>query len=538
MCATTCLDDEKHKHIPDDQCFVHKWGDHIKCIHDLKWSEKQKLNSEIIYLKKKCKESLKNEDYKILQEKQNEISKYNSYNPDTTFCIERKFRWYKGYVGIIPKILSKLTSERYLVKAEIGNLKKIISDEQDKDKENELKDKINAFDGKQNALKIVANALYGFCGAKSDFENLLPIAMCTTFCGRMYIQQISDFIKKKYNGRIIYGDTDSNYVQFPDMDYKDLNSFCFKVADEISNLFGQNSVIKILYEEKIMHIINVKKKNYLMKLLNESNKIKAKGVMMVKRDNCSFIIDFYKQVINLVFDEIDFDDIIYFLIQNCLLLICRQVDPEKLKISKSVGSWGDGTAVKNSDGSITIGKYKVRKIDGDEKFVQDYLVKNNFSSLNEYYRSCLPASIQLVFRLLDRGNLITPGERIDYIVTGLYNTNDKLEKRIERIDYFRENSEILDIDYLHYLKKLFNALDDLFFVVFKKEYNFNFDSLNCIGARLNKTNCKKCFYCLTRLRLFLESKNGPCLNLYLQFYRKLKMNEEFKLYCNINKFYK
>ena len=549
LCTSTLLDPELHSHISDEMCFVHKWGDHIKCNHDTKWFTKQNLNKEIIQIRKKCKKDLCNEDYEILKQKTDEFEKYSTYNPNVTFCQDRYFRWYKGYKGIIPMILEKLTKERYCVKAEMKKISKELENEKDDLKKIELEDRINAFDGKQNALKIVANGVYGFCGAKSDFENLTPIAMCTTYCGRIYITRISEFIKGNYNGQVIYGDTDSNYVHFPDVDFKDLSKFCYKVASEMSNLFEKNTdgdqIIKILYEEKIMDMIIPTKKNYLMKLLNENNKIKAKGVMMVKRDNCKFIVSVYSQIIDLIFKTTNFDDLLFCIVENSLKIIQRQVDYENLKISKSIGSWGDGNSFVNGDGTITIGKYKVRKIMGSVEQVEETLRLKKFSCLEDYYKSCLPASIQLVFRMLKRGTLITPGERIDYLVTGLYKSNEKLENRIEQIDFFKLNSEIYDIDYLHYLKKLYNALDGLICIIYKdlKQINFDDEKLICLTKKKMKEsneyeNCKKCFRCLTKMRLYIENNNGPCKNLFLQFQNKLKVNQEIQKLFLENKFVK
>ena len=77
-------------------------------------------------------------------------------------------------------------------------------------------------DGRQLALKISANSVYGFTGATIGKLPLLAISSSVTAFGRVMIESTKALVEEKYtkeNGyandaKIIYGDTDSVMVKF------------------------------------------------------------------------------------------------------------------------------------------------------------------------------------------------------------------------------------------------------------------------------------------------------------------------------------
>merc|ERR550539_830466 len=110
--------------------------------------------------------------------------------------------------GLLPEILQDLLSARKKAKAD---LKK----ETDPFKKGVL-------DGRQLALKISANSVYGFTGAQGGKLPCLEISQSVTAFGRMMIDETKNEVEAKYtiaNGyehdaKVIYGDTDSVMVRF------------------------------------------------------------------------------------------------------------------------------------------------------------------------------------------------------------------------------------------------------------------------------------------------------------------------------------
>lgn len=83
----------------------------------------------------------------------------------------------------------------------------------------ELKQKAVMLDGKQNALKISANSVYGWAGRALANGNKFPclaISAAVTWNGRLMIEATKQHLVSNYPGSdVIYGDTDSCMVIFP-----------------------------------------------------------------------------------------------------------------------------------------------------------------------------------------------------------------------------------------------------------------------------------------------------------------------------------
>jgi len=103
--------------------------------------------------------------------------------------------------GILPQILDELLAARKRAKKDMANA----TDPMEKAVQN----------GRQLALKISANSVYGFTGANVGQLPCLPIAATVTAYGRNLLLQTKAFVEGKYNkangyeydAEIVYGDT-------------------------------------------------------------------------------------------------------------------------------------------------------------------------------------------------------------------------------------------------------------------------------------------------------------------------------------------
>ncbi len=85
---------------------------------------------------------------------------------------------------------------------------------------------------------IVHNSMYGAMGVKKGYLPFMPGAMCTCFMGRTNIQIVASTIQEKYGGKLVYGDTDSNYISFPHLKTAQESwDYAEHVAAEVSKLF-------------------------------------------------------------------------------------------------------------------------------------------------------------------------------------------------------------------------------------------------------------------------------------------------------------
>ena len=69
-------------------------------------------------------------------------------------------------------------------------------------------------DGRQLALKISANSVYGFTGAVVGQLPCLEISSSVTLIGRTMIEKTKNEVERIYDANVIYGDTDSVMVKF------------------------------------------------------------------------------------------------------------------------------------------------------------------------------------------------------------------------------------------------------------------------------------------------------------------------------------
>ena len=251
--STLVLDDS----VPDDLCHVMSWSDHQGCTHDPKVIRKTELNEIIKKKEAEIAELRKERDKKGNKDKKgdynamiDEIKKetkpfreerteLNKSKPKHIICCPRKYRWLKKPLGVLPEILIHLLDTRKATK----NLLKDAKAKLKTMKEGTLEYEAQAtycdiLDQRQNALKISANSGYGITGARKGYLTCMPVAMCTTYMGRVAIEKASKAIVENHKGVLVYGDTDSNYVSFPHLNTaKELWDYAFKVSEEVSKLY-------------------------------------------------------------------------------------------------------------------------------------------------------------------------------------------------------------------------------------------------------------------------------------------------------------
>jgi DNA polymerase delta subunit 1 len=125
---------------------------------------------------------------------------HNIKTGDTYTTEDRDYTFAKHIPGVLPELLRHLLKSRKAVKAEMN--------------------KATGFDkfvlnGRQNALKIVCNSVYGFCGVSAQ-KGLLPckpVAAVTTLKGRAFIDAAKTYVEATWPGsKVLYGDTDSIMV--------------------------------------------------------------------------------------------------------------------------------------------------------------------------------------------------------------------------------------------------------------------------------------------------------------------------------------
>lgn len=502
ICWSTMVKDDN---ISDEKCHVMKWEDHVGCCHDPKVIRIKELD-ELIRRKEavikdirterdlKCNKNRKDEftvkigeikeKTKPLRKERESLKKSKVKN---VMCAQRNFRWLKSPQGVLPEILANLLQSRAQVRAEMKKMKKELEGVgKDNLRYGFLCTHIEVLDKRQLALKISANSAYGTLGVKTGYLPLMPGAMCTTYMGRNAVQKAATEIQTKYKGKLVYGDTDSNYIVFPHLvTPQECWDYAVMVAKNVSDLFPRP--MSLAFEETIdWKFFMVSKKRYMSIECNREGdpkrdkktgdvEISKKGVLLQRRDNCDFIRHVYAEVTTMIFDYKEKEDVLYFVTTEMNKLCSHYYPTEKFVVTKSVGDTGnlqpkEGTNEKTKKQCIKVGDYIIRKkLPDSAEERKKVLEKDDCKRAEEFYLKQLPAQAQLAEKMRNRGQLVSAGSRIEYVVTTMGGHTAKQFVKIESLEYFNKHSDVLEIDYLDYLEKLVNPLDQLLSI----RYNAN-----------------------------------------------------------------
>jgi DNA polymerase elongation subunit (family B) len=490
-----------------------------------KLKEKEKELKELRKERDKKSNKHRKDEFKLLisnflksmKPLRDEKARLQKTKPKHISCCKRKFRWLKSPMGVLPEILTHLLDTRSATKKEMKKEKELLKEmkkEQEKLNGDKVKNKekikqleiaieektiyIDVLDQRQLALKVSANSGYGCLGTRKGYLPLLPGAMATTYMGRKAIEKAAEAIQKQHGGVLIYGDTDSNYISFPKLKTaQECWDYSVKVASEVSKLFPKP--MSLAYEEKVYwRFFIITKKRYMSLTCDRDGKmdkdISKKGVLLQRRDNCQFVRHVYERVIMMVFNK-EKESVIedYILEQYNKLCTSRSTSPKDgdessktpnsfdisfFTVTKSVGNVEkdeDGILCpklgKDKDGKecYKIGDYKVKLLPEDEDKREKQFKLKNCDTASEYYLRCLPAQAQLAEKMRARGQFVSAGSRIEYVITTNGGHTAKQYMKIESLEYFQRHSVALEIDYMYYLKQIANPMDQVLDIIFKRK---------------------------------------------------------------------
>jgi len=489
--------------IPDEKCHVMQWEDHIGCEHDPKVIRKMQLNKVIEVEKEKIKKlrDKKNKTTDKFRKKElgdeiqtlvddlkpyvKERSDLNKSKPKNPMCAKRYYRFLKQPRGVLPTIIQNLLDARaHTRNVDMVKTKKKINELETNGENNtkeieSLNSLLGVLDKRQLAYKVSANSMYGAMGVRRGYLPFMPGAMCTTYMGRKNIEITADTIVKKFGGHLVYGDTDSNYINFPLMEGKsdeELWDYSEFVADELTKLFPPP--IKLEFEGAIYNFFFIlSKKRYMHRKIEKkrgklvySDSIGKKGVLLARRDNSNFVRVVYEGVINHIADKTPREDVLYFVLEKINKMFSGCNPYTDFVVTKSVGNSGGliPEPFTNEKGvrKAKIGDYTVKLLSSDPTERKEQLKLKGAETEEEYYLLSLPAQVQLAERMQRRGQRVDAGTRLEYLITDPDRHTAKQYEKVECADYYSKHSTILELDYFYYLKALVNPLDQVLSVAY------------------------------------------------------------------------
>jgi DNA polymerase delta subunit 1 len=257
---------------------------------------------------------------------------------------EYEFRWYQGKKGLLPLMLRKCINARNVEKA---IMKKLFN----AGKKDSLEYAVA--DNKQEALKCAANSAYGATGAQNSGKmSLYECTMCTTFRGREKITLVNETFKRDYGAEIVYNDTDSAFIKFPNITTPEqCNAMGEKAAEVATALFknpsNPNSITK-LEHEKSGDCIFFKAKKYVMVTINKETKddqkageynftsggIIKRGIAIQRRDYNEWTRECYTYLLMMILYKASFQQVLQMASYMVYQTLSGKLDINKLVLHK------------------------------------------------------------------------------------------------------------------------------------------------------------------------------------------------------------
>ena len=408
--------------VPDHACHVIEWWDHIGCEHDV---EK------------------------------------HATRPKQVVCQKFRYRFLKEPIGVIPRALIQLLEQRKQTK----NLMKKVSREIDADPKNpRLQTLYQVYDKRQLAYKVSANSMYGAMGVQKGYLPFLPGAMCTTAMGRASIQKAAEYVRRQFDGKIVYGDTDSIYCHFPleaQTDFaKRLWDHAKLIEKDLLKLFPPP--MKLVFEEKIYKKFLILTKKRYMALTcghegNNEDHLTIRGVLLARRDNARWVRGVYEYIARSIMDAVSFKVVVEHVVDDLLDLFRRMVSIKQLIISKTLGK-----------------DYATRQLPDDEKKktkrLQDLGIDTKDAGWEDrYIQRSKPAHVQLAEKMQSRGVVVEAGSRIEFVIVRHPSLNPRLFDRIEDPQYIMEHGDVVHVDPLYYAENLINPTDQILEIGYRKK---------------------------------------------------------------------
>jgi DNA polymerase delta subunit 1 len=314
--------------------------------------------------------------------------------------------------GILPTILSELLAARKRAKKDMKNA----PTEFEKAVQN----------GRQLALKVSANSVYGFTGAGVGQLPCLPIASSVTSYGRFLLEKTKEFVETTYtvaNGyehdaQVVYGDTDSVMVKFGFKTVKETFPLAIEAAEKASKIFPDPILLE--FEKVYKPFLLMNKKRYAGLMYTNTEKfdyMDTKGLETVRRDNCALVREVIQTSLDTILIKQDVEGAINYVKCQIADLLQNKMDISRLVITKSLN--------KGAEYALGLGGKK-----------EDYKVKQ--------------AHVELAARMKkrDAGSAPQLGDRVPYVIITGAKGAANFEKAEDPI-YVLENN--LPIDCKWYL---------------------------------------------------------------------------------------
>ncbi len=251
--------------------------------------------------------------------------KYEKF-PHHTSPVGAKFVEPDVRKGVIPHILGELLETRFAIKKAMK-----------KEKDKKRHDFLNA---KQLAIKIMANSFYGYMGYVRSRLYKIDIANSITSYGRENIQKTKRLVESTFGVKVIYGDTDSVFIETKTKNIDEAAEQARKMAKFVSDQLP--GYLELDFDKLYRTFLILTKKRYAGWKFDEvpgggwKDKIDMKGIETVRRDWCPLVTSVMNKILKIILMEGDVKRSIDIVRKTIDELKSGKIDVEKLTVVKGI----------------------------------------------------------------------------------------------------------------------------------------------------------------------------------------------------------
>ena len=284
-----------------------------------------------------------------------EGGKFEYQSLDTDVC----FKTAEECRGILPEILEELHTQRKLAKKQRKAFAEGSMD-------------YNVLDGRQLALKVCMNSVYGFTGASRGFLPEKRIASAVTRAGRGMANETKFMCEdryKEYGVKVVYGDTDSVFVHFPkslcpgetrEETIENANKLGIEMGEMCTKAFLPPNDLEF---EKIYYPLLLKGKKRYAGFKYEPGckpKLDVKGFECVRRDFAPIVSKTQKKIFVLLCEQNNVEAAVQYARQVVVDLLDGKTPLEELILSKQLTRPPE--QYKNPQPHVELAKYLQRTL--------------------------------------------------------------------------------------------------------------------------------------------------------------------------------
>ena len=284
-----------------------------------------------------------------------EGGKFEYVSKETDVC----FKTADQCRGILPEILEELHSQRKLAKKQRKAFAEGSMD-------------YNVLDGRQLALKVCMNSVYGFTGASKGFLPEKRIASAVTRAGRGMANETKFMCEdryKEYGVKVVYGDTDSVFVHFPkslcpgetrEETIENANKLGIEMGEMCTKAFLPPNDLEF---EKVYYPLLLKGKKRYAGFKYEPGckpKLDVKGFECVRRDFAPIVSKTQKKVFVLLCEQNNVEAAVQYVRQTVVDLLEGRTPIDDLILSKQLTR--PPNEYKNPQPHVELAKYLQRTL--------------------------------------------------------------------------------------------------------------------------------------------------------------------------------